>query len=336
MVVVDDTPAESDLPGTDVDRIVGLDDLFFEGRGCGDNLERRARLVNLLRGTIPLCPRLRLPVHVGVEARPAGERQYFSRVWIHHDDRAARSVVLLDPGAKLPLGNVLEVLVDGQLERRACRRRPFDPAERPPSGIGLNQHGAGTSLDHAVVLRFEPLQPGIVDADVSQDLCREVLIGIEAPVLLHEADALEIECRDAAGIVRRHLATHVREGPTATETLHQRLPLSGAAILESVAERRGRGVRVTDFCWNRVNRVGFDAVGEHAAVAVENVPTLGRRLHGAKLLALGTLGEFYMLPHLEVHKSRLDGCGPCHEHGDGDDKPPLQRDAPGKRGLFGH
>ena len=55
-----------------------------------------------------------------------------------HDDRAAAvGALLFDAGAQLALDDVLELLVDGQLERAAAVGAALEPAERVAPGVGL-------------------------------------------------------------------------------------------------------------------------------------------------------------------------------------------------------
>ena len=58
----------------------------------------------------------------------------------------------------------------------------------------------------------------------------EVAVGVEAPALPHETDALELKGRDALCLFGRHLTTHVHERAPAANTLGQRLTLARRAI----------------------------------------------------------------------------------------------------------
>ena len=81
-----------------------------------------------------------------------------------------------DAGAQLALGDVLQVLVDRQLERRARRRRPLDAAERLPPRVGLDEHRAGAAADERVVGRLDAAQADVVDADVAEHVRRQILV----------------------------------------------------------------------------------------------------------------------------------------------------------------
>ena len=81
-----------------------------------------------------------------------------------------------------------------------------------------------------------PAEARVVDADVAEHVRRELLVRIEAAVLLHEPDALELQSGDAARLVRRHLPPHVHEGAAAADALGERLAILGGAVVERAAD----------------------------------------------------------------------------------------------------
>jgi hypothetical protein len=66
-----------------------------------------------------------------------------------------------------------------------------------PPRVRLHQHLAVLAADARVVRRFETVQSGIVDADVTEQVRGELLLRIEPAALLDEADPLDLECFDA-------------------------------------------------------------------------------------------------------------------------------------------
>ena len=78
-----------------------------------------------------------IAILVRIERRLVGHRENLARVRIHDDRGAADPPVFDDSGVQFPFRNVLQVLVDGQLDGRAGRRRPLDPAEDLAGGVGL-------------------------------------------------------------------------------------------------------------------------------------------------------------------------------------------------------
>jgi hypothetical protein len=114
-------------------------------------------------------------------------------VGIQNHGRSRRGAARLHAGAQLALGDVLEVLIDGQLERRAGGRWPLDPAEGMPARIGLNQDGARLAADERVVRAFDPAEPDVVDADVAQDVRRQVAVRVAPLVLADEPNPFHLQ-----------------------------------------------------------------------------------------------------------------------------------------------
>src|SRR6266853_3374582 len=108
---------------------------------------------------------------------------------IHHDDAAALRAIGRDARLELALGDVLQVLVDRELDGRTGRRRTFEPRKCAPARVGLDENGAGFAPDLRVVCRLEAAQSLVVDADVTEQVRSQRLVGIEAANLLDEADA---------------------------------------------------------------------------------------------------------------------------------------------------
>ena len=73
---------------------------------------------------------------------------------------------------------------------------------------------------------LEPVQPGVVEADIAEQVRRQLLVGIEAPALLDEADTVEIQRRDATGLLGRNLAADVGEGTAGSKAIGERLTIS--------------------------------------------------------------------------------------------------------------
>ena len=118
-------------------------------------------------------------------------------------------MVLAHGGAQLPLGDVLDELVDGQLEGDAGGRRALDSTERAVARVGLHEHPARLPTDLLVIARFEPVQPLVVDADIANQMSRQFPIRVEPPVLLQEPDPLEIELPNPTRRVDRDILLHV-------------------------------------------------------------------------------------------------------------------------------
>ena len=71
-------------------------------------------------------------------------------------------------GAQLALGDVLQILIDRQLERRTGGRRPLHAAERVPPRIGLDQDRAGLAPDERVVRPLDAAETDVVHPDIAE------------------------------------------------------------------------------------------------------------------------------------------------------------------------
>ena len=194
---------------------------LFDRGGRGDDLEGRARFVEVLDGAIAPRRFRRIREGVRIERRLVGHRQDLAGRGIQDDDRSAGGPVLDHARVQLALGDVLQVPVDGQLDRGAGGRRALDAAEDVPAAVGRDQDRAGLSANLRVVRRLDAAQPVAVDADVAERVRREALVGIEAAAFLDEPDAVELERRDAPRRVGRNLPFYVGERPLVLEALER-------------------------------------------------------------------------------------------------------------------
>src|SRR5206468_7865045 len=137
--------------------------------------------------------------------------------------------------------------------------------------VGVNQNRPGLAADFGVVGVLEPVQPGVVEADIAEQMRRELLVGIETPALLDEPDTVEIQRRDATRLLGRNLAADVGKGAAGSEAIAERLTISALAVRERLTDAlRGVG-GVADGRWHGVNRVGIHARRKHPAPPIENV-----------------------------------------------------------------
>ena len=236
--------------------------------------------------------------------------------------------LLDDRIAQLALGDVLQVLVDRQLDRRAGGGWPLETAEGAPARVGLVQQLSERAADLAVVRRLDAGEPFVVGADEAEQLRGKLLLRIEAAIFLDESDALEVELGDARRLRRRDTAAHVDERALLAKARGQFVLLFRRAVGQRFAEHRGRLPGVLDFTRNAINGIGVDAVREHAAVAVEDVAALGGNIHGPRGLVLGARLKILMLVHLQIQQPRLNADGPQHENRGPDEEPAADRGAP--------
>ena len=107
-----------------------------------------------------------------------------------------------------------------QLDGRSRSRRPLEAAERMAPRVGVNQNRSRLAADFASRRSHSsPFKPGVVEADIAEQVRRQLLVGIETPALLDEADTVEIQRRDAAGLLGRNLAADVGKGAAGSEAI---------------------------------------------------------------------------------------------------------------------
>ena len=141
-----------------------------------------------------------------------------------------------DAGRELAFGDVLEVLVDGQLDARTGGRRTLEAAEGVAAGVGVHRDRAGLAANLRVVGVLEAAQPLVVDADPAEQVRGQLLVRVETLALLDEADAVEVQRGDPLRLIRRDLPLHVRERAPLAEALAERLPILRASQSESAAQ----------------------------------------------------------------------------------------------------
>ncbi len=160
----------------------------------------------------------------------------------------------------------------------------------------------------------------------------ELLVGIEALVLFHETDAVEIQPLDASFLVGRDLTAHVDERAAVGEAAGQRRAILVGAVRERATERRGRRLRVADFRRHRINRVGVDARRQHAALAIDDVAAFCRCVDRVHVLPFGTRDHVGALDDLQIHEPRF-GAGDPHRQEDRHDRDPRLHGETPVRGL---
>ena len=173
-----------------------------------------------------------------------------------------------------------------------------------------------------------PASPLLSTPTKAKQLRGKLFLRIEAAVFLDESDAFEIELGDPRRLRRRHTPAHVDERAFLSQARGQRVLLFRRAVGQRRAQHR-RGLRgVFDFTGNAIDGIGVDAVGEHAAVAVENVAALGGDIHRPRGLVLGARLKILVPVHLQIQQPRLNADGPQHEDRGPDQEPAADRGAP--------
>ena len=235
-------------------------------------------------------------------------------------------------GPQFPFGDVLDVLVNRELEVSAGGRRPLHAARHGVTPrVRLDQDATRLATNHRVVRGLDAVQALTVGAHVSENVRRERELRVVALVFLEEADAVELERRDATGLVGRHLPFDEGERAVPSETLSQSASIALRAA-ESGAKARCGLARLLELRRDGVDRFRIDRVREDPAIAIEDFTPLGRRLDRPVLLALGPRHEVGVLRHLQVDEPRLDCEPPEREEPGRHENARLERGPP-RRGL---
>jgi len=299
-----------------VDHLRRRDAPFFEPGGAGDDLEGRARLVEVLDRMV--APRILREVAeaVRVEVGKRREREDRAAVRVHHDDRPARGAARLDRGGELGLGDVLDHLVDRQLDAHAVDRRVLSlAADEVDAASRVAEHGdlARAPAERRLERELGARKASAVDVDEAEDRCGEAPLRIGADVLLERVDAGELELSNLARDVVVDLARDPRElriGLQLLLELHAREaePLDRGELLRGVAAIGDR-LRVG------IDRVGRHALGEDATAVVEDRPAHGRELDRPLLLARRLHQIVVVAKDLHLRKPADDDDGPRREEG---------------------
>jgi hypothetical protein len=212
---------------------------------------------------------------IRIEGRLVRERENFSVARVHHNDGTRRRLVASDGISQLALGDVLKVLVNGQLDGRASGRRPLQTAEGTAPCVFFVEQLALRATDLTVVGRFEARKALVVHPNEAEQLRRELFLGIEPPILLDEPDAIERQIGNFLALRRRHLPPHIHERSLLPESTLQRVPIFGRTVTQRMAQRCRSPRGILDLAGDAVYRLAVNAVREHSSLTIENVAALG-------------------------------------------------------------
>ena len=220
---------------------VGLHDFLLQRRRRGHHLERGARLVDVLDR--PVLQHVLVDDEAkafGLNVGSLAMREDLAGPRVHDDGGAALRVVLLYARLQLAFGNPLQRLVDGELTvapvvgGRSVRLNALRRASVWMSAVP----GRPLMIES---MPLDAAKPRVVEPDVAEHVRRQRGVRVIPPVLLHAADAIQIQGGNAPRLVRRDLAPHPRERTAATEPLAQRL--RNAASQPSSALHRALATR---------------------------------------------------------------------------------------------
>ncbi len=164
--------------------------LFKRGR-VSNQLEGRAGLIDVAHGVIAQQLRRSVAERVGIEGGTNGQRQNLPGVHVLYHHGAVLRLGALHGMVQRPLGQELNILVDGEHQVLARLGIVLARAQHRAPRIHGRIHAAG----NAVQLRFEFLlqaaQAVVVHAHIAQHLRGNLVVRIEALELFLEVDALD-------------------------------------------------------------------------------------------------------------------------------------------------
>ena len=212
--VPDDAAAHTNHPAAAIDALVLSRDAFLKRGRRGDELERRAGLIDIRdRAVSPMSFGI-VAVTIGVEARKRRDSENLTRLRAHHDRDTALRVALTDGLLELRFRDVLQVLVDREKGRAARPRLGIDAARRAPvARVRPDDAASRLTADFVFERIFDAAHPCIVEADISENVRGQAALRIVAPALVEKADARQVELTNAANHTWLRLALEPHEAP---------------------------------------------------------------------------------------------------------------------------
>ncbi len=311
LVLFDDAWTERESARIGVDEIGDLEDAFLEGRRRGHDLERRARLVDVLNRPVALLVVSGLLDRVGIERRVTREREDFSRVRIHDDGGAAGRAIGFHTGRQLALSDVLQVQIERELDGRTRGRRLLNARIHALSArVHLEQHAPRAAPNDAVVSTFDTAEPFIVDTDEAEYVRGQFQFRVIAARPRDDANAGQLQGLQPWNLVGHDLSIEICELTLAAEFSLNRSGLLGVAVAECLTDLRDRFNRIVHFARVRHEGIAIDGVRQDLAVAVHDVAARREQRHFFLLLADRQRQHLLVSKHLKVHEPRFDAGRP--------------------------
>ena len=194
---------------------------------------------------------------------------------------------LVHRGGQFPLGDVLDIFVQGQDQVLSRLRRAAGAAQPVLLGIGFNQQLARPAPNGLFVAQLHAGQPVVVHAYVAEHVRRQLPLGIKPLVFLLGVDALQIQLADAGRFPVGDLALDPTEEPVSLE-LPPQIPFPH---VQHRRQKLGGGFGIGNLAGNRENRVHLHAHRQRVEVAVVNNAPHRAHFDGAFLLAAGLVAQ---------------------------------------------
>ena len=278
------------------------DDLLRQRRGDRDDLERRARLVDVGDDAVaPLRGRGRAEL-VRVEAGRDRHREHAAGARVEHDRAASLGAPLLDRVAQHRLRVRLDAMVDRQEDVVAGPLRlRRDHVDHTAGRIADGRLAAGLADERLVERALEPFEAVVVDPGVAEHVRSDAALRVVAQLLGVEPEPGQVQLLQRRRLRGVGLPLDVDE--VARLVGEERVELLGVDS-ERVGRRECDPARIL-----HLTRIGIDgrrllADRERLARAVEDRAAPGRD-HGRPLmLALGHPFEAGRLHALDPDRAR--------------------------------
>ena len=164
-------------------------------------------------------------------------------------------------------------------------------------GVALHDLTGGNAAQTGLQGTLDAFQALVVQTHKAQQLPGHMLEGIDPVVFLGQADAREISLAHGLGGIVVHLALEPDE--TALGLGKFVIELLGLHA-QNGPQRIRHDQEVLDFLRLGIHRAGFDAAGQHLAVAVvDHAPAAGDQF-GSHVLAAGPVGQTRPFDHLQI------------------------------------
>ena len=181
--------------------------------------------------------------------------------------------------------------------------------------IHRREHPARDAVETRVELLFEAAEPVVIQPDIAQDLCGELLVRVEALELFLKVDALHVQSSNAGSNFGSHATGNPGKAVSVVKPVGN-LRFGGSLVLRIDMNDSGedmcRALLVVDLGGHGVNRVDLHRGGKLAQIAIVEYAATGSYFECALLLLLGALDIFAVMNDLNPEEA--SGNGECpHE-----------------------
>ena len=221
LVIADGGSADADRSGPAIEKLVRFKDVILHRRGGGHDFECRTRFEEIPDGPVDARAALgREPV--GVVGGGVGHGQDVAGIGIRKNNRPPFRTVFEDGFFEFGFRVVLDGGIEGQRDI-AARKGLTDGLDMVTPALGVPEDQAFSRLatKDVVVLIFDAGLAVAVDIHASQNVGRQMALGIEALPLLLEIDTLQREGRNPGRRVVIDLSLDPGEGMTVRDSLEE-------------------------------------------------------------------------------------------------------------------